>query len=113
MGKACRVKLSTQTHRKRKGFNGTKNVVNNNVNNVNQTVNIVNTPSPSSTTPLKTLVQLTSSTTTSTNIATATVSMKKVVPIADNQQIQHDKVCGYRIVDISILGSIFQELRCP
>ena len=120
MGKACRVKKSTQTHRKRKGFmgngkkmnndadnsTGDENIVNNDQSIVNSSVNTnvststqekIPTPSPT-TTPIS-------------HLNTVPGSQRKVTPISKPSCTT--KIDGYRIIDVALLEVVFKEMRCP
>ena len=119
MGKTDRVKFTTRRSKKRKRFGGyLKNCINVNivedVDNVNiqETVNTnVNIDQPTSSTPPRTPPKNNTDTDLTDNIET--VSMKKVKTIQANTPKSTDKITGYRIIDVSILDSMFSELKCP
>ena len=111
MGKACRVKKSTRCFRKRKGFALKKsdnvNIDVNNVDNVNTTTNSVITTPPSTPPPTVTTPS------TPSKEAPYTVSHKKVHEIVSATPKSSDSISGYRIIDVSILKSIFELMKCP
>ena len=103
MGKACRVKQRTQTHRKRRVFPGNKkkiNDVNNNVNTNNPDVNNVNILSNTPTHDAPT-------------IPTKTVSHSKVQDIVSGTPKSIDSINGYRLIDVHILDSVISAFKCP
>ena len=103
MGKACRVKQRTQTHRKRRVFPGNKkkiNDVNNNVNTNNPDVNNVNILSNTPTHDAPTT-------------PTKTVSHSKVQDIVSGTPKSIDSINGYRLIDVHILDSVISAFKCP
>ena len=109
-GKICRVKFSTKTHKKRKGFCRAKkrlidscvNIVDNVESSadmvVENTVNIVhNIPPPQGT----------------SSSASKTVSENKVEPIISATPKSTDPITGYRLINVEILNSVFNAMKCP
>ena len=120
MGKACRVKKSTQTHRKRKGFMGNGKKMNNDADNSTGDVNIVNNDQSIVNSSVNTNVSTSTqektptpspTTTPISHLNTVTVSKRKVTPIS--KPTCTTKIDGYRIIDVALLEVVFKEMRCP
>ena len=116
MGKVCRIKQSTKSYKKRRGFTTKKvedvlntfnaeDVVNSSVNNEstleNNTVNS-NASSPEN---------ASSSSFNLSNISTA--SSRKVKPIGYSTPSSSQSITGYRIIDVEILNIDFSVFSCP
>lgn len=104
MVKADRVKKSTKTFKKRKGF-ATKESksVNIDVNNVNVNTETNSGEKTPPSTPSKE----------EEPVITDTVSHSKIQEIVSATPKSSDSINGYRIIDVSILKSIFELMRCP
>ena len=107
MGKVCRIKKSTKSYKKRRGFTTKKieDVVNSSVNNEstleNNTVNSNNASSPEN---------AASSSFNLSNISTA--SSRKVKPIGYSTPSSSQSITGYRIIDVEILNIVFSVFSC-
>lgn len=104
MVKADRVKKSTKTFKKRKGF-ATKESksVNIDVNNVNVNTETNSGEKTPPSTPSKE----------EEPVITDTVSHSKIQEIVSATPKSSGSINGYRIIDVSILKSIFELMRCP
>ena len=116
MGKVCRIKQSTKSYKKRRGFTKKKvedvlntfnaeDIVNSSVNNEstleNNTVNS-NASSPEN---------ASSSSFNLSNISTA--SSRKVKPIGYSTPSSSQSITGYRIIDVEILNIVFSVFSYP
>ena len=121
MGKACRVKKRTKVHKKRRGFNGNKSTVYNDVNNVEDVpVNNVNTESITSvnTESNNKSVNIESNNESVNsesiiNLSATSVSSQKVQNFEATTPKERDRIAGYRIIDTTILSHVISMLLCP
>ena len=106
MGKDCRVKQRTQTHRKRKGFMGNLNKsvkIYSASDNVSIELPTINLNAANSTCVLEQNNE---------NSSNLSASSRKVEDLEDTL-ILKPCISGYRIIDVAVLVSVFSSFLCP
>ena len=106
MGKDCRVKQRTQTHRKRKGFMGNLNKsvkIDSASDNVSIELPTINLNAANSSCVLEQNNE---------NSLNLSASSRKVEDLEDTL-ILKPCISGYRIIDVAVLVSVFSSFLCP